>query len=123
MTLESRHDELIEYLKKGQFAEGIEDFYTVDVVAQENANPPRQGREVLAAAEREYLKGVTAYHGINVLATAIDDHGDESGIVFYECEMQWDHSDAGYVHVQQVVVERWRGGLIENIRFYGNFMP
>ena len=67
VSLEQRHDELLAYLKDGKFAEGIEDFYAEDVSAQENNRPPAVGRTEMAAAEREFLKKVTAYHGIDVL--------------------------------------------------------
>jgi hypothetical protein len=73
--------------------------------------------------ERAFLTTVTAYHGIEVLATAIDDQGGGNGVVFYEAIMQWDQSDKGHVSVNQVVVERWKNGKIAHIRFYGNFDP
>ena len=123
-TLRQRHDELISYLDEGKFAEGIEDFYHDDVTAQENSGPPSQGREALAAAEREFLTKVTAYHGIQVHTTAVDDRGEGNGAVFYETTMSWNQSDRpDTVVVEQAVVERWRDGKIEHIRFYGNFDP
>ncbi len=118
------HSQLIEYLNQGKFAEGIEDFYHQGVVAQENSNEPSIGREALAANERKFLSKVTAYHGTKVHATAIDDQGDGSCTVLYEATMSWDQSDRPQtVSVDQAVVERWRDGKIESIRFYGNFDP
>ena len=123
MSLTTLHDNLIEYLRQGKFAEGIDDFYAEDVTVQENTNPPVQGRDTLAANERQFLQKVTAYHGIDILATAIDDQGDGNGTVLYECVMRWDQSDRGSVAVEQAVVERWRNGKVASIRFYGNFDP
>ena len=117
------HDQLIGYLKEGKFAEGIEDFYAEDVTAQENSKPPAKGRSAMAAAEREFLEKVTAYHGIDVLSTAIDDQGNGSGVVFYETVMRWEQADRGAVTVEQTVVERWTNGKVSSIRFYGNFDP
>ena len=118
------HDQLINYLNQGTFAEGIEDFYHEDVTAQENSNEPSKGREALAANERRFLKKVTAYHGTTVHATAVDGQGDGNGVVFYEATMSWDQSDRSEtVSVHQTVVERWRDGKIGSIRFYGNFEP
>lgn len=122
-SLSEYHDKVIAYLNEGKFAEGISDFYAEDVTAQENSNAPRQGRDTLAADEREFLKKVTAYHGIEVLATAIDDEGNGNGTVFYEAIMRWEQSDRGAVVVEQTVVERWKDGRIQAIRFYGNFDP
>ncbi len=117
------HNRLIDYLREGKFAEGIEDFYAEDVAAQETGKPPVVGRQALAAAEREFLQKVTEYHGIEVLASAIDDQGNGNGTVLYEAVMRWQQSDKGAVTVEQVVVERWKDGKVQNIRFYGNFDP
>lgn len=123
MSLTILHDSLIDYLRQGKFAEGIDDFYAEDITAQENVNPPVQGRDAMAANERLFLQKVTEYHGIDVLATAIDDRGSGNGTVLYECVMRWEQSDRGSVTVEQAVVERWRDGKVSSIRFYGNFDP
>lgn len=123
MNLKELHSQVIDYLKQGKFTEGIEDFYAENATAQENNNEPSKGRENMAAGEREFLKKVTNYHGIDVLATAIDDQGDGNGTVFYEAVMKWEQSDRGAVEVNQTVVERWKDGKIQSIRFYGNFDP
>ena len=122
-SLQTLHEQVIEYLKQGKFAEGIEDLYAEDATAQENTNPPTVGRAKMVENERKFLTKVTAYHGIEILATAIDDQGGGNGVVFYEAIMQWDQSDKGHVSVNQVVVERWKNGKIAHIRFYGNFNP
>ncbi len=122
-SLQALHTQLIDYLKQGKFAEGIEDFYTEDATAQENTNSPTVGRALMVKNEREFLTKVSAYHGIEILATAIDDQGGGNGVVFYEAVMQWDQKDKGHVMVNQAVVERWKNGKIDQIRFYGNFDP
>ena len=122
-NLKELHAQVIAYLQQGKFAEGIEDFYAEDATAQENTNPPTVGRATMVENERQFLTKVTAYHGIEVLATGIDDQGGGSGVVLYEAIMQWDQKDKGHVSVNQVVVERWKDGKIAHIRFYGNFDP
>jgi hypothetical protein len=121
MNLKTLHGQVIDYLKQGKFVEGIEEFYADDATAQENNKEPSRGRENMAAGEREFLKKVTNYDGIDVLATGIDDQGNGNGTVFYEAVMKWNQSDKGHVEVEQTVVERWKEGKIQNIRFYGNF--
>ena len=121
MNLKELHGQVIDYLKQGKFVEGIENFYADDATAQENNKEPSRGRENMAAGEREFLKKVTNYHGIDVLASAIDDRGNGNGTVFYEAVMKWDQSDKGHVEVEQTVVESWKDGKIQNIRFYGNY--
>ena len=121
MNIEKLHNELIDYLKEGKFAEGIESFYAEDVIASEVGSAPKQGRDQMAADEREFLKKVTAYHGIEVLDQLIKDNGDGSGVVFYEAVMKWNQSDKGAVIVSQVVKEEWKNSKIAQIKFYGNF--
>lgn len=122
-SLQELHAEVIEYLKQGKFAEGIEDFYAEDATAQENTKPPTVGRATMLTNEREFLKKVTAFHGIEILSTGVEDQGGGNGVVLYEAVMQWDQSDKGHVAVNQVVVERWKDEKIAHIRFYGNFDP
>jgi len=122
-SIQELHEQVIEYLKQGKFAEGIEDCYAEDATAQENTNPPTVGRATMLKNERQFLTKVTAYHGIEILATGIDDQGGGNGVVLYEAIMKWDQKDKGHVAVNQVVVERWKNGKIAHIRFYGNFDP
>ena len=122
-VLADLHRQVVGYLKEGKFAEGINDFYAEDVIAQENTNPPVKGRATLVANEKEFLKRVSKYHGIEILATGIDDRGGGNGTVVYECVMTWEQLGKGEVTVEQAVVERWRNGKIQSIRFYGNFDP
>jgi ketosteroid isomerase-like protein len=114
------HQEIIDALHKGDFVGPIEKFYAEDVVAQANTDAPSSGRDAIAAAEADYVKGVTAFHGVTVHGTAIDDQGDGNGVVFYECEMHWEHTGRGKVDIHQTVVERWKNSKIASIRFYGD---
>lgn len=120
-SIATLHAQLIGYLEEGKFAEGIEDFYADDVVAREGHAESNSGRLALAAAEREFLQKVTAYHGIEVHATAVDETSPGNGTVLYEATMRWDQSDKGAVVVEQAIIERWRDGKVADIRFYGNF--
>lgn len=120
MKLADLHQEIIVALEKGDFVGPIEKFYATDVIVQTNNETPAHGRDAVAAAETEYVKGVTAFHGIRVLATAVDDQGGGNGTVFYEVEMHWEHTGTAKVDVHQTVVERWKDGKIAAIRFYGD---
>lgn len=123
-SIKDLHDQLIAYLKAGKFVEGIVDFYAEDATAQENSKPLVRGREHMAQLEARFQKKLTAYHGIDIHATAFNDEGHSTGIVFYECTMRWEQNDrTGIVAVDQVVVERWRNGKITAIRFFGNYEP
>ncbi len=120
-SLEILHDQLLDHVKKGEFAQGIEAFYAADVVQQANSDAPQSGMEALAKAEYEYQGKVTSLNKVEVLGRSINDDGGGNGEVFYEVHMNWDHQDQGKVDVQQTVVERWRDSKIYSIRFYGTF--
>ena len=120
MSIRELHQQIIDALEQGDFVGPIEKFYAEDVVVQSNDDPPATGRDAIAAAERNNVEGVTALHGIKVQATAFDDQGEGSGVVFYECEMHWEHTDRPKVDINQTVVERWKNGKIASIRFYGD---
>ena len=120
MSIKELHQEIIDALEQGDFVGPIKKFYAEDVVVRTNNDTPATGRDAIAAAEAEYVKGVTAFHGIKVHATAIDDQGNGNGVVFYECEMHWEHTGRPEVNVEQTVVERWKDGKIASIRFYGD---
>ena len=121
VKLEELHDRLLDHVKKGEFAQGIEAFYAEDVVQQSNADEPQSGMQELARAEYEYQGKVTNLNKVEILGRSINDGGNGSGEVFYEVHMNWDHEDQGTVDVQQTVVERWKDSKIQNIRFYGTF--
>ena len=121
MNLKDLHHQVVELIKQGQFTKGIEDFYAEDVIQQSNGDAPIQGRQKLADGEREYEAKVTSLDKVDILASVIHDQGGGNGVVMYECQMQWKHQVAGAVNVEQAVVERWKEGKIQSIRFYGTF--
>ena len=59
-NLSDMHAQVIEYVKQGKFAEGIEEFYAEDATAQENTNAPTVGRATMLENERAFLTKVTA---------------------------------------------------------------
>lgn len=123
-SLKDLHGSLIDYLHDGKFVEGIKDFYAENAIIQENSQPVTNGRDEMADKERRFQKKVSAFHGIEVHDTVIDDQGDGNGVVFYETTMKWKQSDRpDIVEVDQTVVERWKDGKIESIRFYGDYDP
>src|SRR3954454_8345086 len=55
MPSRARLDEFISVVESGDHAGAIERYYTEDASMQENAAPPRVGRDVLVAHERAAL--------------------------------------------------------------------
>src|SRR5918995_252372 len=64
MPSRARLDEFIAVVVSGDHAGAIERYYTEDATMQENAAPPRVGRDVLVAHERAVLERVKSVTSI-----------------------------------------------------------
>ena len=92
--------------------EAFERFYAEHVVAQENDEPERAGRDAWMKARLEFESLIKKFHA-RVLANAA--HGDVS---FSEWEYDLDIEGMGAVHVSQVAVRRWKSARVVRERFY-----
>ena len=112
MPSRARLDEFIAVVEAGDHAGAIERYYTEDSSMQENAAPPRVGRDLLVAHERGVLARMTHVYskamssvveGDNVAIHWIFELTDKSGKVrrFYE-----------------VALQQWRGDKIFRERFF-----
>ena len=113
INLENRLEELFSYIREGRILDAIKDFYAVDVVMQENTQPPTMGRAANLERERQFLSTVKEWKSFEILSKAV---GDD--VTFYETAMDWIATDDTPVHVEQTVVAKWRDGKIIHERFY-----
>jgi ketosteroid isomerase-like protein len=107
-----RLDEFIAVVVSGDHAGAIERYYTEDASMQENAAPPRVGRDVLVAHERaalERVKSVTStcvasvVEGDRVAINWVFDFIDHAG------KTTW---------FDEVALQEWRGDRIFRERFF-----
>ena len=117
MPTRERLDEFIAVVVSGDHAGAIERYYTEDSSMQENAAPPRVGRDVLVARERGilalmshvYSKAVTSVlEGDRVAIHWIFELTDKSGKVR---------------RVDEVALQEWRGDRIFRERFFYDPTP
>jgi hypothetical protein len=96
MPSRARLDEFIAVVESGDHAGAIERYYTEDASMQENAAPPRVGRDLLVAHERGVLARMShvyskamssAVEGDNVAIHWIFELTDKSGKVHRVDEM------------------------------------
>jgi predicted SnoaL-like aldol condensation-catalyzing enzyme len=111
MPSRERLDEFIAAVESGDHAGAIERYYTEDSSMQENAAPPRVGRDVLVAHERGVLARMS-----NVYSKAVSSvvEGDRVAIhwIFELTEK------SGKVHrFDEVSLQEWRADKI----FRGGF--
>ena len=112
MPTRARLDEFISAVVSGDHAGAIERYYTEDASMQENAAPPRVGRDVLVAHERAVLERVKSVTSICV-ASVIE--GDRVAInwVF---EIVYHTGKTG--RFDQVALQEWRGDRVFRERFF-----
>lgn len=97
---------------QGKSIEAFEKYYADDVVAQENDEPERAGRDSWMRARQEMENGLTKYDA-RVLAHAAN--GDTS---FSEWEYNIEIAGMGAMKIIQVAVRRWKDGRVVRERFY-----
>src|SRR5438105_11301728 len=104
--------QLNELIIARQSKEAFLRFYAEDVVAQENDDPPRHGRDEWMQA-RLGMEGAIKRFSAKALANAA--HGDTS---FSQWEYDLDVEGMGAMRIAQVAVRRWRGDRVVHERFY-----
>ncbi len=112
-NLQQRLNDLFGYIRQGKILEAMTEFYDKDAKMQENANPPTVGQAANLEREKQFLSGVKEWKGFNVTASAV---GDD--VTFYECSLDFIATNGQAVHMEQVVVTRWKDGKIVHERFY-----
>ncbi|MBL9012820.1 MAG: nuclear transport factor 2 family protein [Myxococcales bacterium] len=96
----------------GKSVEALRTLYAEDVVAQENDEPERVGRDAWIQARQTMETNIKRFHA-RVIAHAA--HGDTT---FSEWEYNLEIEGMGPLKMNQVAVRRWRDGLVVRERFY-----
>ena len=111
--LQQRLNDLFGYIRQGKIIEAMNEFYDKDTVMQDNANPPTKGLAANIEREKQFMSGVKEWKGFNVTAQGV---GDD--VTFYECSLDFIATSGQSVHMEQVVVTKWKNGKIVHERFY-----
>jgi hypothetical protein len=99
-------------IMQGRSEDAFRQFYAEDVVAQENDEPERKGRDSWMQARQELEKKMKKYDA-RVLA-----HAANGDISFSEWEYNVEIDGMGAFRTVQVSVRRWKDGHIVRERFY-----
>jgi hypothetical protein len=112
MPSRARLDEFIAVVESGDHAGAIERYYTEDASMQENAAPPRVGRDLLVARERGVLALMSHVHS-KAISSVVD--GDNVAI-HWNFELT---DKSGKVRrFDEVALQQWRGDRIFRERFF-----
>ncbi len=105
-------DQLNALIIQGKSVDAFQTFYAEDVVAQENDEPVREGRETWMRARQALEKNILKFDA-RVLAHAAN--GDTS---FSEWEYNVEIEGMGAMKIVQTAVRRWKDGRVVRERFY-----
>jgi predicted SnoaL-like aldol condensation-catalyzing enzyme len=105
-------DEFIAVVESGDHAGAIERYYTEDASMQENANPPRVGRDGLVAHERGILAFMSQVYSKAVSSTV---EGDNVAIHWI---FELTDKSGKMRRVDEVALQEWRGDKIFRERFF-----
>jgi hypothetical protein len=97
---------------EGKSVEAFQQFYAEDVVAQENDEPERVGRDAWMRARQEMEKNIRKFDA-RVLA-----HAANGDVSFSEWEYNLELAGMDEMRINQVAVRRWKNGRVVRERFY-----
>lgn len=112
MPTKEKVREFIDAVVQGDHVEAIHNFYHEDASMQENLDPPRVGRDALAAHEAAGKQKVKSMHTHQPETVLVD--GDDVAIAWV-----FDIVDLKGVprRLNEVAMQRWRGDRIAEERF------
>ena len=113
VNLQQRLQDLLSHIRQGKLIDAMNEFYDKETGMQDNANPPTKGLVANIEREKLFLSGVKEWKGFNVTGTGVGDN-----VTFYECSMDFIATSGKPVHMEQVVVAKWKNGKIVHERFY-----
>jgi ketosteroid isomerase-like protein len=112
MPSRERLNEFVAVVESGDHAGAIERYYTEDASMQENAAPPRVGRDVLVKHEQTVLARMS-----HVYSRAVSSVMEDDRVAIHWIFELTDKS--GKVHrVDEVALQEWRGDRIFRERFF-----
>jgi hypothetical protein len=112
-ALQQRLQGLLTSIQQGKIMDAMNEYYDVDTVMQDNANPPTKGLAANIEREKQFLSGVKEWKGFHVTASGVGDN-----TTFYECVMEFVATSGQPVRLEQVSVAKWKNGKIVSERFY-----
>jgi hypothetical protein len=113
INLQQRLDDLLGYIRQGKIIEAMNEFYEQNTKMQENMHPPTVGLTANIEREKQFMSGVKEWQDFTVTASGVGDN-----VTFYECALDFIATGGQQVHMEQVVVSKWKDNKIVHERFY-----
>ena len=112
MPTRTRLDEFIAVVESGDHAGAIERYYTEDSSMQENAAPPRVGRDGLVAHERAVLARMSHVYSKAISSVVEGDH------VAIHWIFELTDKSGKVLRIDEMSLQEWRGDRILRERFF-----
>jgi hypothetical protein len=106
-------EQFIERVEQNLHAEAIEEFYTENASLRENQDPPRIGRDIHAAREREIFKRAKTVSSRCIRPVLVN--GDIS-VVRWVFRFEW--LDGTVTNMEEIAYQRWEGEKIAEETFF-----
>jgi ketosteroid isomerase-like protein len=105
-------DEFIAVVEAGDHAGAIERYYTEDSSMQENASPPRVGRDLLVTHKRGVLARMSHVYSKAMSSVVEGDH------VAIHWIFELTDKSGKVLRIDEVALQQWRGDKIFRERFF-----
>ena len=112
MPSRERLDEFIAVVEAGDHAGAIERYYHEDASMQENASPPRVGRDLLVAHERGVLARMSHVYS-KAMSSVVE--GDRVAIHWI---FELIDKSGKVLRIDEMSLQEWRGDRIFRERFF-----
>ncbi len=99
----------------GDALAAFEEYYTDDVVMQENDAEPTVGKAANRQRENDFFSSITEFRGAKVVAQAVG-----SNTTMSQWHMDYTHKDWGDRNYHQIAVRTWKDGkIVKEVFYYG----
>ena len=106
-------ERFIKRVEENAHAEAIEEFYTSGSSMQENQAPPRIGREMNVAREKEIMSRANSVKSKCVRPVFVNDH---MVVIRWIFELEW--RDDTVTRIEEIAYQRWEGEKIAEETFF-----
>ena len=113
MDIGRREQELNQMILEGKALDAFEKFYAEDVVMQEGADEPFEGKETNRQREKDFFGAVTELRALDLKEVAVGD-----GVTMSTWHYDFTHEEYGDQAFDQVAIRHWdEDGRVVRERF------
>jgi ketosteroid isomerase-like protein len=120
MTLLEQATHLQEMAAGPDILDAVDRYYAEDVTVVEATGETFHGRETQKGRVRDFMASIKAMHDGGVASIAANESASGEGVVLVEAWSDMTFADGTRMKLEEVAVQRWKGGKVVHERFYYN---